>query len=404
MQSIIVEKPYRYVPPHRGNWIPSLIQTTRLIDHYLWRFEGIGSYEVRRADLLRESLRAGHGVLLAPNHCRYADPIAIGWLAREAQTHVYAMASWHLYNEGWLKALAIRLCGGFSVYREGLDRKSLDMAIEALSTGERPLVVFPEGTVARSNDILQPLLDGVAFIARSAAKKRVKQNTGKVVVHPVAIKYLLHGDVEAVATPIVADLEKRLRVDVHGNPRDILQRVRVLSEALLAVREVRTFGSSASGDEAERRGRLIEQLLAGAEEEWKLQKPSDDTLPRVRHVRSQLVRKLDTNSPTERKRIWKSLEDIYIAQQVASYPVDYLDCPTDTRILETVERIDEDMNDYSRRVQSLHAVLEVGEAIEVDHAKPPKDSADPLMQAIENGLKSQLTALANESPAYPCGR
>ncbi|HBE69472.1 MAG TPA: 1-acyl-sn-glycerol-3-phosphate acyltransferase [Planctomycetaceae bacterium] len=400
MQSIIVEKPYQFLPPHRGNWIPSLIQSTRLIDHYLWRFEGIGSYEVRGADLLRESLRAGQGVLLAPNHCRYADPIAIGWLARAAQTHVYAMASWHLFNEGWLKAFAIRLCGGFSVYREGLDRKSLDMAIETLTTGERPLVVFPEGTVARSNDLLQPLLDGVAFIARSAAKKRAKQNRGKVVVHPVAIKYLLRGDVDKVVTPIVADLEKRLLVDVHGNSRSLRERILVLGEAVLAAREVRTFGRSYSGCEAERRRRLIEQLLANVEQEWNLQKPGEGVLVRVRYIRSQLVRQLDTKSPNERTRIWKSLEDIYIAQQVAFHPVGYLDAPTDTRILESVERIDEDVNDYSRRIESLHAILDVGEPIEVDNIKPSKDSGDPLMQSIESSLKSQLAALANEAQSY----
>ncbi len=101
MQSIIVEKPYRFVPPHRGNWVPSLIQRLRLVDWYLNRFEGIESYEIRGADFLRNSLAAGHGVLLTANHCRYADPIAMGWLAREVKTHVYAMASWHLFNGGW---------------------------------------------------------------------------------------------------------------------------------------------------------------------------------------------------------------------------------------------------------------------------------------------------------------
>ena len=82
MQDIIVEKPYKFVPPHRGSWIPSLIQKVRLVDKYLSFFEGIESYEIRRTDLLKSSLDSKRSILLAPNHCRYADPLAMGFLAR----------------------------------------------------------------------------------------------------------------------------------------------------------------------------------------------------------------------------------------------------------------------------------------------------------------------------------
>ena len=56
MQKIIIEKPYRFIPPHRGNWWPNFIQRFRLIDRYLQRNQGIESYEVRHADRLRASL------------------------------------------------------------------------------------------------------------------------------------------------------------------------------------------------------------------------------------------------------------------------------------------------------------------------------------------------------------
>ena len=52
------------------------------------------------------------------------------------------------------------------------------------------------------------LLDGVAFIARSAAKKRAKLSPpGKVVVHPVAIKYFYRGDVPRVCDEVLTDIE-----------------------------------------------------------------------------------------------------------------------------------------------------------------------------------------------------
>ncbi len=66
MQNIIVEKPYRFIPPHRGNFLPSMIQTLRLTDRHLAKREGVTSYEIRGADRLKESLRNRAGVLLAP--------------------------------------------------------------------------------------------------------------------------------------------------------------------------------------------------------------------------------------------------------------------------------------------------------------------------------------------------
>ena len=114
-----------------------MIQKLRLVDKYLNYFEGIHSHEVRGVELLKKSLEANRSVLLAPNHCRYADPLAMGFVAREAGVHVYAMASWHLFNQGLLQAFAIKMCGGFSVNREGMDRKFLI----------RQLIPWPQASV-----------------------------------------------------------------------------------------------------------------------------------------------------------------------------------------------------------------------------------------------------------------
>ena len=65
--------------------------------------------------------------------------------------------------------------GAFSVNREGVDRQSINVAIDLLAQAKRPLVIFPEGATSRTADYLHALLDGVAFIARAAAKKRSKQ-------------------------------------------------------------------------------------------------------------------------------------------------------------------------------------------------------------------------------------
>jgi 1-acyl-sn-glycerol-3-phosphate acyltransferase len=95
--TVVVEKPYEFVPPHRGDLWPTMIQRLRLVDWYLKRHDGVVSYECRNLDRFRESIDAGHSILLAPNHCRYADPLVLGWPARQVNTHVHAIASWHLF-------------------------------------------------------------------------------------------------------------------------------------------------------------------------------------------------------------------------------------------------------------------------------------------------------------------
>lgn len=121
--------------------------------------------------------------------------------------------------------------GAFSVNREGVDRQAITAATEILESGERPLIIFPEGTTTRTNDRLQALLDGVAFIARSAAKKRARGTGHQAAVHPIAIKYLFRGDLHAAVDPVLADIEHRLTWQPHDVP--LIQRIGKIGFGLL---------------------------------------------------------------------------------------------------------------------------------------------------------------------------
>lgn len=400
MQEIIVAKPYQFIPPHRGNWVPSIIQRLRIVDWYLNRFEGIASYEVRGVDLLKDSLNCGHGILLAPNHCRYADPLALGWVARSAGTHVFAMASWHLFHQSRLQSFAMRMCGAFSVYREGLDRQSLETAVDILAEATRPLIVFPEGTVFRSNDKLQPLLDGVAFLARSAARRRAKEGHGKVVIHPVGIKYVLKTDVNRCVVPVIEDIERRL---FNGQAKipcsDLFQRISRLEDAIVREKEVQYLGKSQAGCLQTRRRHLITQLLDSTEQKWLERTQTTDLLPRIKQLRSKMMPQLIAkDTPKEKvEEIWEDLAKLYLAQQLASYPDGYLDEPTDMRLLETVERLEEDTTDRSRTHRPLHVILQVDDAIEVEPDRPSRGSVDPLMNELSSRLQVLLDQLSQEA-------
>jgi 1-acyl-sn-glycerol-3-phosphate acyltransferase len=398
--TVIVDKPYRFVPPHRGNLWPSFIQRFRLVDFYLARHDGVVDYECRHLDRLRDSIDAGDAILLAPNHCRYSDPLVLGWPARMLGVHVFAMASWHLFAKSRFDAFAIHKMGGFSIFREGADRQSLETAIEILVDAVRPLILFPEGTTNRTNDVLQPLLDGVAFIARTAAKRRAKQNGGRVVVHPVAIKYLFMGDIQQWGDLAVSKMESAIGWRPM-NDQPLLQRIRRLAEAMISIHEVRYLGRTTHQPLPQRRDGLVRHLLDQAESQHELAPdPNLGPLGRVRRLRSTLSAELlQSQEAAHRQRLYHTIDAVELSQQLYSYPDRYLfQFPTtDTQILETVERLQESLLGKADHPGPLKAIIECGEAIEVPCDRAPRGETDPLMTAIQGQLTSMLDILAMEA-------
>jgi 1-acyl-sn-glycerol-3-phosphate acyltransferase len=405
MQQVVIEKPYRFVPPHRGTWWPALIRDFSLHAIHLRRAEGVVAYECRHLERLQASLDAGHGILLAPNHSRNADPLVLGWLCRELHCLIYAMASWHLFNQGWFYAWAIRKMGGFSVNRETIDRQAINTAIEILETAERPLAIFPEGAVTRTNDRLHALLDGVAFIARTAAKRRAKRSGGKVVVHPIGIKYRFGGDLRASVAPVLGEIEHRFTWPTNPD-EPLLDRIARIGQALLCLKEIEYFGRAQQGTFHGRIERLIDRLLGPLEAEWLGARQSGQVVPRVKALRMKLLPDMIEGrvDEAERRRRWRHLSDVYLAQQVSCYPPDYLtEYFSADRLLETVERFEEDLTDRVRVHGSLKAIIEIDEPIEVSPERDRTAAVDPLMAALEARLGAMLARLARESPLWQEG-
>lgn len=408
--TVVFERPYEFVPPSRSTFWPWLIQRLRLYDRYLKKKEGVVDYQLRGTEHLKHSLDAGHGILLAPNHCRYADPLVMGWPARHFGIHVHAMASWHLFNEGNFDRFALRRMGAFSIFREGNDRQSLETAIDILVEAQRPLIIFPEGTTNRTNDELKPLLDGVAFIARTAAKRRAKRlanestaaqsGSGKVVVHPVAIKYLCVNKIDDWAHQQLDRFEKRFGWRLMPN-RDIRQRTLQIAEALLALKETQYFGCSRGGDLPTRRDALIEHLLSSTEEQMSLDSSTAETRERVRQIRSTVSTRYfeDHPDPETSRQLRRHVGAADFAQDLSSYPDSYLlpDQVTDTRIVETIQRMQETVDGKADHSIELNSIIEFAPAIEVDTQRPPKGHRDPLMQSLEQQLTSMIASLATEA-------
>jgi 1-acyl-sn-glycerol-3-phosphate acyltransferase len=397
MQNIIVEKPYRFVPPYPGEF------WTRFFRYYLPRYLrktwSIAAAEIRGMELLQESIRRGHGIVLAPNHCRPGDPLVMGLLNVQSGRPIHTMASWHLFAEGRFKTWLLRRIGGFSVFREGLDREALRTAIRILVEARRPLVMFPEGIITRTNDRLGTLQEGAVFIARTAAKQRAQATQpGQVVIHPVALKYFFEGDLDASLSPVLETIEKRL----SWRPQrqlPLLERICRVGEALLSLKEVEYLGRAQPGTLQQRLAALIDHLLGPLEKEWLNGQREAAVVERVKRLRSAIVPDLVAGaiSEDERVRRWRQLADIYLAQQLDCYPPDYIsERPTPERLLETVERFEEDLTDVARTHGPLRVVIQLGPALEVSPVREKGGSEDSLLMKLEQQLREMLQRLANE--------
>ena len=406
--TVILDRPYEFVPPYHGNFWPTMIQKLRLIDRHLARREGVVEYELRHVDRFRESIAAGHAILLTPNHCRYADPIVLGWLARQTTTHLFAMASWHLFNTTAFEAFALRRMGAFSIFREGNDRQAIETAIDLLVEGGRPLVLFPEGTTNRTNDLLKPLLEGVTFIARTAAKKRQKAGTGRVVIHPIGLKYLCLGDASGWADEQLRQLEIALSWQPFPSslePEKLLGRLLRVSEAYLALKEIEHTGKASAGDLRPRRDALIESLLSRCESNRGLvADPVDGVRDRVRRIRTAVSTQYFALAETDRdpQPYHRDAEAADLAQFLLSFPDEYL-LPgqiTDTRIVETIQRIQEAIYGKVRETMPMKVVIEVDEAIEVPPERGPRAQTDPLLCQIDTRLRIMLNRLSKEARSF----
>ena len=404
-RSIFIEKPYEFVPAIKASWPQKLYRKLKLHRITLRRREGVWDQEIRGADKLRASIDAGHAVLMTPNHPRLADPAHMHNLGMEAGCPLYFMASWHLFNQGAMIRFIVRMMGAFSVNREGMDRAAIDHAIEILKTAERPLVIFPEGTTSRTNDKLMALMDGPSFIARTAAKRRAKENlgSGKVVVHPIAIKYVFQGDVDKAAGDALTDLEQRLSWSPQTD-LPLVDRIVKVGDALLKIKELQYGCEVPEGTFLkDRQNNMVNHLLHPLEEEWLGEKQDDGIQIRIKNLRMKIFPDMigDKMDLAERKRRWEHLERTYLAQQVDCYPEQYVtEHPSVDRLLETVEKFEEDFTDTCRVHGHLKAITVVDDPIEVSTKRERGLDHDPLMEQIRQRLEAMLGELQSESRMY----
>jgi hypothetical protein len=280
-----------------------------------------------------------------------------------------------------------------------MDKQAVQTSIEILESAERPLVIFPEGHISRTNDRLTPMLEGTALIARQAAKKRAKENNGKIVVHPVALRYSFPFDVAAAAARMLDEIEIRL---TWRPSRDLPlpDRLRKVGAGLLALKELQYLHHTQDGAIAERIEKLIDAILKPMEAEWANGNSDGHVVARVKRLRAAILPDMINGDldEAEKSRRWRLLEDADVGQQLYHYPPNYVgDGASSGRIIETIERFEEDLSGKVTVHGPVEAKVTVGDAIEVPTARESRGEHDPLMTAIETQLRTMLGIAATAS-------
>ncbi len=397
-------EPYRFIPPYRSTF------WCRIARLFLFRHlrgkHGVHRFQTDGAEHFLASIKAGAGILLTPNHCRWADPLVMGATAGLLGHYLYYMASYHLFKQGRFRGWMLRRLGGFSVWREGPDREAIKTAVQILVSAERPLVLFPEGTWLRQNDRVLPLQEGISLILRQA----IKQGERPLAVHPMAIKYWMLQDPSDVASERLSALER----SIGWSPQDALgpvARVEKLGTALVGLREVELLGATQPGTLDERTSRLVGSQLERLER-LHLGKAGDGwAMERVRRVRQHLTRRLLENGTDQRvaEAIRRDLAVLLLCENLTGHSLAYLqESPTPERLVETVQRIEETIADrHETPMVPMGVQVRFGPAIDARQlftGGKAERGSDPLVVRLRPAMQGLLDSINAEGPppAWGC--
>jgi 1-acyl-sn-glycerol-3-phosphate acyltransferase len=379
-------------------WSPKLSPFwLRLWRPFRRRFQSRGQrlmdVEVQGVEHVQEAVRSGRGVLITPNHSTHADCFAMCGAADQVGQPFYYMVAWQVFARGhWLRRLALRHHGCFSVDREGTDMRAFRQAVEILQSAPHPLVVFPEGEVYHCNDRVRPFREGPAAMGLLAARK----GSRPVVCIPCAMKYRYLED----PTPRLLELMGQLEGAVYWRPRpdlNLQERIYRLAEGLLALKEIELLGHTCSGSPSERIARLVEFLLKQLEDRHQVSGAGMTTPERVKALRRRIldqVQQLPDTDPA-RQACERSLEDVFLAVQLYSYPGDYVsEQPSIERIAETLDKLEEDVLGVPTAAirGTRRAEVTFGEPIVVEPGRSQKGASHRLTLHLEEAVQQLLEA------------
>jgi 1-acyl-sn-glycerol-3-phosphate acyltransferase len=364
----------------------------------LERKQQFTEFEIEGIEHLTSAVRAGHGVLIVPNHSAHYDSACLYVAADSVDIPLYMMAAWQVFamSRRWECFMMQRL-GCFSIDRESTDRQAFKQAIEILEEQPYPLVIFPEGDIYHTNDRVTPFREGAAAIALSAAKKAQR----KIVAIPCGLRFSYLDDPSPALHAQLAKLEERLCLRPLPDV-PLVVRVHRFAEAALAIKELDYLGRTSAGRLRERIITLTESVLNQLEQRHEVRTNGRSPPERAKELRRKLISQLENEDlprqqPSLFRQLQQDMDDVFFVMQCFSYPGDYLiENPTVERLAETIDKFEEDVFNVDvpgirgrRRVR-----IRFGEPIEVIRTRSGREQTAELTQSMQDGVQKLLDAMS----------
>ncbi len=365
-----------------------------LRERELRRPQQIAAIDFPQADVLRDFVRQGHGVLITPNHSTHYDSTCLYSATERAGVLCHFLTAWQVFGMAsrW-QQWSYQRHGCFSIDRENTDVRAFKQAAEILQSSPYPLVIFPEGDIHHVSDRLMPFREGAAAIALSAAKKSPRPITAL----PCAIKFRYVDDPTPSLQHVVTRLEARLLMRPHPE-WELAQRVLRVAEVALTIKEVEHAGQAGQGTLTERLGRLAETILTKTAQSLGVEPPAGMIPERVKELRKKAIQQIEQpeTSSQDRQRRAADLDDLFLVVQLHSYPGNYLaEAPTPERLAETVDKLEEDVLGASlptvhgrRRVE-----IRLGEPLPIERESGGRGQTRELTALLERRVQGLLDTL-----------
>lgn len=387
------QQPYA-TPPQSWNsrMTPWMVRAwAPLMRREMYRVAKISQVEVRGAEIVRDAIASGAGVMVTPNHSFHYDSYVLGHAALQAGRPFHFLTAWQVFAMSTpFQRWVMQRHGCFSIDRESADLGAFKRSVEILRSHACPLAIFPEGDIYHTNDRVMPFREGAAAIALSAAKRADRP----IVAIPAAIRCAYIDD----PTDGLLDLMSRLESAVHWRPRPDLPltaRIYRFAEGMLALKELEYLGQPQTGSVPERTKSLAHRILEEKERRFGIAPDSASIPERVKELRRQFIQRLerpdlDAESHGQLKR---DMEDLFLVIQLYSYPGDYVaENPTIERIAETLDKFEEDVlrvtypNSRGRR----RATVQFGPPIPISAERNARNSVAMLTTELEQSVQSLL--------------
>lgn len=389
------QQPYVFCPPKYAAWFrPVLHGLTAFVLRHRFNIRDI---KVRGQEQLLRLVRSGQSVLVAPNHADHADPSLLVQVGRRSGIAFHFMAARECFERGWLHRFVLQHSGAFSVDREGADLASIRTAMNILRECRHPLVIFPEGEIYHHHEELDLLNEGVATILLRAAEKLPEGKRSYAV--PTAI-HITHDPIVAESFSSRLDaLEQRITWKPKSR-MELVDRIYRLGGALLSIKEEEFLGEAQKGDLLERIQRLQQHLVRQIEQKHGLNGEAQPIPLRLKAARHVIRQELNSNAKAPSREhgeeLYAELEQLFLAQQLYSYPGQYLRrSPTLDRIAETIFKLEEDVLELEHYAAPRRAEVIFGAPIDVlEELRAKKLNAKTGVRSMTELLRERIQGMA----------